>query len=418
MEYLKEIITSVLKQYFVGSISGAPLNINAWNWKLPNVISIDTYNKFSSNDGYIIPFDGLYEIYIHCKFRDNGGGKSSNYIGYTTDKRLSDTYRGAWQRQDWRREVCVSHQEYLSAGNSIQFLYYVDGTSSRSADFMEMTIKLLHKNDYTPTNGSGTTNAKYTRNENGEVVSPICQGQSVMITNGESLNDFYNKKTKLVACAAYGECTFSNEVTDTINLKYFSKENVISVYTNNKEIVNATTSGMPHFMITKSGYYNIGVAGRVQDYYQETQDSRIMCGYYSAKNNASDIHHISGGRMAYRFGYSGMRTIHFNRGDVVYPRIWRDLAFSNFEYLTFYVEQAQLDNDNTPWTLEEARKFMQKKIDYMNIHKNADFFRDFTFTESKHTEDYWQFLYGTAASGEDYVRFSKKNSDVRVVLLD
>lgn len=415
---MKKITTSVLKQYSVGSISDAPLNINAWNWKLPNGISIDTYNKFSSSDGYIIPFDGLYEIYVHCKFKDNGGGKSSNYIGYTTDKRLSDTYRGAWQRQDWRRETCVSHQEYLSTGTSIQFLYYVDGNSSKLADFMEMTIKLLHRNDYTPINGSGTTNAKYTRNENGEVVSPICQGQSVMITNGEPLNNFYNKKTKLVACAAYGECTFSSEVKDTIDLGYFSKENVISVYTNNKEIVNATTSGMPHFMITKSGYYNIGVAGRVQDYYQETQDSRIMCGYYSAKNNASDIHHISGGRMGYRFGYSGMRTIHFNRGDVVYPRIWRDLAFSNFEYLTFYVEQAQLDNDNTPWTLEEARKFMQKKIDYMNIHKSADFFRDFTFTESKHTEDYWQFLYGTAASGEDYVRFSKKNSDVRVVLLD
>lgn len=415
---MKKITTSVLKQYSVGSISDAPLNINAWNWKLPNGISIDTYNKFSSSDGYIIPFDGLYEIYVHCKFKDNGGGKSSNYIGYTTDKRLSDTYRGAWQRQDWRRETCVSHQEYLSTGTSIQFLYYVDGNSSKLADFMEMTIKLLHRNDYTPINGSGTTNAKYTRNENGEVVSPICQGQSVMITNGEPLNNFYNKKTKLVACAAYGECTFSSEVKDTIDLGYFSKENVISVYTNNKEIVNATTSGMPHFMITKSGYYNIGVAGRVQDYSQETQDSRIMCGYYSAKNNASDIHHISGGRMGYRFGYSGMRTIHFNRGDVVYPRIWRDLAFSNFEYLTFYVEQAQLDNDNTPWTLEEARKFMQKKIDYMNIHKSADFFRDFTFTESKHTEDYWQFLYGTAASGEDYVRFSKKNSDVRVVLLD
>ena len=224
-----------------------------------------------------------------------------------------------------------------------------------------MTIKLLHKNDYTPTNGSGTTNAKYTRNENGEVVSPICQGQSVMITNGESLNDFYNKKTKLVACAAYGVCTFSSEVKNTIDLGYFSKENVISVYTNNKEIVNATTSGMPHFMITKSGYYNIGVAGRVQDYYQEAQDSRIMCGYYSVKRNTSDIHHISGGRMAYRFGYSGMRTIHFDRGDVVYPRMWRDFAFSNFENLTFYIEQAQLDNNNTPWTLAEATSFMQKK---------------------------------------------------------
>lgn len=414
---MKEIIISVLKQYSVGSISDAPLNINAWNWKLPNGISIDTYNKFSSSDGYIIPFDGLYEIYVHCKFKDNGGGKSSNYIGYTTDKRLSDTYRGAWQRQDWRRETCVSHQEYLSTGTSIQFLYYVDGNSSKLADFMEMTIKLLHKNDYTPINGSGTTNAKYTRNENGEVVSPICQGQSVMITNGEPLNNFYNKKTKLVACAAYGECTFSSEVKDTIDLGYFSKENVISVYTNNKEIVNATTSGMPHFMITKSGYYNIGVTGRVQDYSQWAQDSRIMCGYYSAKRNTSDIHHISGGRMAYRFGYSGMRTIHFDRGDVVYPRMWRDFAFSNFGYLTFYVEQAQLDNNNTPWTLAEARSFMQKKIDYMNAHKSADFFRDFAFTEAKHTDDYWEFLYGTAASGEDYVRFSKKNSDVRVVLL-
>ena len=53
----------------------------------------------------------------------------------------------------------------------------------------------------------------------------------------------------------------------------------------------------------------------------------------------------------------------------------------------------------------------------MNAHKSADFFRNFAFTEAKHTDDYWEFLYGTAASGEDYVRFSKKNSDVRVVLL-
>lgn len=412
---MKKIITSVLKQYFVGSISGTPLYASAWNWKLPNVISIDTYNKFSSSDGYIIPFDGLYEIYTHCKFTSNNGNKSSNYIGYTVNKKLSDTYRGGWQRQEWRRYSCYSQQEYLSAGDSIQFIYYVDGRQSGSADFMEMTIKLLHKSDYTPTNGNGTTSIKYARDENGEVVSPICQGQSVMITNGESLNDFYNKKTKLVASAAYGRLVFSSEVTDTVNTAYFTEENTIAFYTNKREIIDATTSGMPYFIITKSGYYNIGIAGRFYDYTQQSQDAKIVCGYYS--NGSAGIHHIIGGRMAYRFGYSGMRTIHFNRGDVIYPEFARDINFQRIEFLTFYVEQAKLDDDNTPWTLAEAKSVMQRKIDYMNAHKSADFYRDFVFSESIHTDDYWEFLYGTAASGENYVRFSKKNSDVRVLLL-
>ena len=72
----------------------------------------------------------------------------------------------------------------------------------------------------------------------------------------------------------------------------------------------------------------------------------------------------------------------------------------------------KLDDTNTPWTLSEATSFMQRMIDTTNSHKNNTTFpRDYIFGEGTHTDDYWEFYFGTPASGEDYVHFSKKNDE-------
>lgn len=401
------------KQFFYGDATSVSMNANSFNWVLPTNIQFDIYNGFVSGTGYVVPFDGLYEISVHMQYRGNTGGKSSNFCGYCVNKVLNDGIDfGVWQRQNYRLESCPTCQKYLVAGDSIQFQYYVDGDSSRMIDYMSMTIKLVHKNNYQPASTAGKTNIKFLKNENGELFSPITNIDSCLLASNENIQEKYDRKTKLVACATYGVCELDTSVTDTINTKYFSSYNLISHYENNRKVIMASGYGtIPHFEIAKSGWYNVGVGCRVMDYTAGSQDARIQIGY-TTTSNAKNVHFIWGGRMAYRYGYSGRRTVYFNRGTIVYPRIWRDLSIPNLEYLNFYIEEVKLDDTNTPWTLSEATSFMQRMIDTKNSHKNNTTFpRDYIFGEGTHTDDYWEFYFGTPTSGGDYVHFSKKNDE-------
>lgn len=257
-----------------------------------------------------------------------------------------------------------------------------------------------------------TINQKYLKDENGEPFSPITNIDSCLLASNENIQEKYDRKTKLVACATYGVCELDTSVTDTINTKYFSSYNLTSHYENNRKVIMASGYGtIPHFEIAKSGWYNVGVGCRVMDYTAGSQDARIQIGY-TTTSNAQNVHCIWGGRMAYRYGYSGRRTVYFNRGTIVYPRIWRDLSIPNLGYLNFYIEEVKLDDTNTPWTLSEATSFMQRMIDTKNSHKNNTTFpRDYIFREGTHTDDYWEFYFGTPTSGGDYVHFSKKNDE-------
>lgn len=401
------------KQFFYGDATSVSMNANSFNWVLPTNIQFDIYNGFVSGTGYVVPFDGLYEISVHMQYRGNTGGKSSNFCGYCVNKVLKNGIDfGVWQRQNYRLESCPTCQKYLVAGDSIQFQYYVDGDSSRMIDYMSMTIKLVHKNNYQPASTAGKTNIKFLKNENGELFSPITNIDSCLLASNENIQEKYDRKTKLVACATYGVCELDTSVTDTINTKYFSSYNLISHYENNRKVIMASGYGtIPHFEIAKSGWYNVGVGCRVMDYTAGSQDARIQIGY-TTTSNAKNVHFIWGGRMAYRYGYSGRRTVYFDRGTIVYPRIWRDLSIPNLEYLNFYIEEVKLDDTNTPWTLSEATSFMQRMIDTKNSHKNNTTFpRDYIFGEGTHTDDYWEFYFGTPTSGGDYVHFSKKNDE-------
>lgn len=408
------------KQFFYGDATSVSMNANSFNWVLPTNIQFDIYNGFVSGTGYVVPFDGLYEISVHMQYRGNTGGKSSNFCGYCVNKVLKDGIDfGVWQRQNYRLESCPTCQKYLVAGDSIQFQYYVDGDSSRMIDYMSMTIKLVHKNNYQPASTAGKTNIKFLKNENGELFSPITNIDSCLLASNENIQEKYDRKTKLVACATYGVCELDTSVTDTINTKYFSSYNLTSHYENNRKVIMASGYGtIPHFEIVKSGWYNVGVGCRVMDYTGGSQDARIQIGY-TTTSNAKNVHFIWGGRMAYRYGYSGRRTVYFDRGTIVYPRIWRDLSIPNLEYLNFYIEEVKLDDTNTPWTLSEATSFMQRMIDTKNSHKNNTTFpRDYLFGEGTHTDDYWEFYFGTPTSGGDYVHFSKKNDEFLYLPLD
>lgn len=398
---------------FYGDATSVSMNANSFNWVLPTNIHFDIYNGFVSGTGYVVPFDGLYEISVHMQYRGNSGGKSSNFCGYCVNKIAQDGIDlGVWQRQNYRLESCPTFQRYLVAGDSIQFEYYVDGSSSRMIDYMSMTIKLIHKNNYQPAPTAGNTNIKILKDENGEPFSPITNIDSCLLASNENIQEKYNRKTKLVAAVTYGVCELDTSVTDTINTKYFSSDNLVSHYENNRKIIMASGyETIPHFEIAKSGWYNVGVGCRVMDYMAESQDARIQIGY-TTTSNAKNVHFIWGGRMAYRYGYSGRRTVYFDRGTIVYPRIWRDLSIPNLRYLNFYIEEVKLDDTNTPWTLSEATSFMQRMIDTKNSHKNNTTFpRDYLFGEGTHTDDYWEFYFGTPVSGANYVHFSKKNDE-------
>lgn len=398
---------------FYGDATSVSMNANSFNWVLPTNIHFDIYNGFVSGTGYVVPFDGLYEISVHMQYRNNDGGKSSNFCGYCVNKIAQDGINlGVWQRQNYRLESCPTFQRHLVAGDSIQFEYYVDGSSSRMIDYMSMTIKLVHKNNYQPAPTAGNTNIKILKDENGEPFSPITNINSCLLASNENIQEKYNKKTKLVAAVTYGICEFNTSVTDTINTKYFSSDNLVSHYENNRKIIMASGYGtIPHFEIAKSGWYNVGVGCRVMDYTDGSQDARIQVGYNTTAGNKG-VHFIWGGRMAYRYGYSGRRTVYFDRGTIVYPRIWRDLSIPNLRYLNFYIEEVKLDDTNTPWTLSEATSFMQRMINIKNSHKNNTTFpRDYLFGEGTHTDDYWEFYFGTPVSGANYVHFSKKNDE-------
>lgn len=398
---------------FYGDATSVSMNANSFNWALPTNIHFDIYSGFVSGTGYVVPFDGLYEISVHMQYGNNGGGQSSNFCGYCVNKIAKDGMNfGVWQRQNYRLESCPTFQRYLAAGSSVQFAYYVDGSSSRRIDYMSMTIKLVHKNNYQPAPTAGNTNIKILKDENGEPFSPITNIDSCLLASNENIQEKYNKKTKLVASITYQVCELDTGTQDTINTKYFSSDNLISHYTNNRKIIMASRyETIPHLEIAKSGWYNVGVGCRVMDYTAGSQDVRIQVGYTTTAGNKG-VHYIWGGRMAYRYGYSGRRTVYFDRGTIVYPRIWRDLSIPNLRYLNFYIEEVKLDDTNTPWTLSEATSFMQRMIDTKNSHKNNTTFpRDYLFGEGTHTDDYWEFYFGTPVSGANYVHFSKKNDE-------
>ena len=297
----------------------------------------DKFGKFSSTDGYIIPDNGWYSIYVRFQLESLVGAsnlKRNIMLGYCINNNGSDgQWTSRWVQQEFDR-CAVSHSNMiqLNKDDKISFQYYCDGSTSKKISASEIFI--IKSEQYEISDeaslGGGNIKVQYLRDENNEIFSPVTDSSSLYFGT-KNYDETFGNCIRLAAMVHRSEGSMSSGNSADAN-KSINWSKKYSEYTNTNLLIKASDNGIPKYSVKQDGWYIIGITARFPDNPNVAQDV-LLDVVVSGESNW-----VSASRSTYRMGGSGGICRHLYKGDTISFRLWRDNSFTTIRYLDCFVK--------------------------------------------------------------------------------